>query len=159
MMELRERRFPDRDGGGSTEVLIDDPSVTRNPQKTQGLWVLFVGAEMRDEVIKGLLRGVENGIFTSVGFEEAPANSGDSQSSVWAMEEGYVTRRMLKARLESFERMGLDGGWIYCDTGAERHKSARRTLRGKGPQDLVTEIDYRKGGDEPITREAHLPRM
>ena len=157
-MELRKRRFQDCDGGGSTKVLIDDPSFMSNPQRTHGIWALFVTAEMRDEVIKGILREVESGIFNSVWFEETPVSSGDSESYVLVMEEGYVTRRILKARLESFERMGLDRGWIYCDTGVERHKSARRTLCGKGPQDLVTEIDYRKGGDEPIIREAHLPR-
>ena len=159
MMTLRERRLPDHVVGGSTKVLIDDPSVTTNPQRTHGLWILFVSAEMRTEVIRGLLLGVENGIFTSVGFQEEPANSGITENFVFAMEEGYVTRRKLKARLESFERMGFDGGWLYIDTGAERRNSARRTLSGKGPRDLITEIDYRKGGGEPVTRQAHLPRM
>lgn len=151
-MALRERSLPDSEGGGSTRLRIDNPDVKRNPQKTLGIWILFVSAETRDKVIQGLRRGVENGLFTSVWLDEAPADSGGPKSSVWAMEEGYVTRRMLKARLEAFERMGFDGGWIYCDAGAERHKSARRALCGKSPRPPVTEFDYRAGGDEHVRR-------
>ena len=144
-MTLRERRLPDGEGGGSTRLRIDNPGVKINPQKTHGVWILSVSAETRIKVIQGLRCGVENGLFTSVWLDEVPADSGGSKSSVWAMEEGYVTRRMLKARLEAFERMGFDGGWIYCDAGAERHKSARRALCGKSPRPPVTEFDYRGG--------------
>ena len=157
MMTLRERRFLGDEGKGTTRVLVDDPSVKVNPQKTQGLWVLFVSAETRDVVIQGLQVGVESGLFILVGFDEVPSGTDGATSSVFAMEEGYVTRRTLKARLAAFERLGFDGGWIYCDTGAERHKSARRALCGRSPRPPIKELDFRGDGDEPIVREAHLP--
>ena len=158
MMTLRERRFPGGESEDTTRVLIDDPSVKVNPQKTHGLWVLFVSAETRDEVIQGLQKGVESGQFTLVGYDEALVDTDGSKSSVFAMEEGYVTRRTLKVRLAAFGLMGFDGSWIYCDTGAERHQSARRALCGKSPRSPVTELDFRGGGDEPIVREARLPK-
>ncbi len=158
MMTLREQRLSYGGGGDSTVLRVDNPDLTKSAHKAHGLWILGVSAETRDKVIEGVQRGVESGVFTSALLDVSPNATGGPRSFVYVMEEGYVTRRTLKTRLEAFERMGLNGGWFYIDTGAQRHKSARRVLCGNGPRPPVTELDYRGGGDEPVEREAHLPK-
>jgi len=156
-MTLREQRIAE-DGGVSTTVLIDEPSVKVNPNKNLGVWALPLTAETRDKVVQGLLQGVEEGIFTAVVFKDAPSSSKFVENLVLAWEEGYLTRRDLKARLDYFRRIGFDDGWFYSDVGAERHKSARRMLCARDTRSPISEFLHRAGNDKPIIREARLPK-
>lgn len=159
-MSVRERFIPDDGNTGATMLLIDELEFKSSRAKTHGMWLLFVSESACDAVIGGLRLMVEDkrNQFTAVMTDMSVMELNDSKVLVCVSDEGALYRRRLGKCLRAFDQIGVDGSWMFCDGGADRHKTARRFLLGKRPLDLVTEMDYRRGGIEPIIRKFSVPK-
>lgn len=151
-MSVRERFVTDEGGADAAMVIIDDPDFKSNPTKTHGIWSLFVSEAASEEVIEGLRLSVERKQFTAVMTDKTIVKPEGSMILVCVFHEGALYRRHLWESLRTFDKIGVDGNWIYCDLGANRHKAPRRLLLGNRVLGSVTEIDYRREGVKPIVR-------
>ena len=159
-MPQRESLYPAEAGADATLLLVDDPEFPINSAKTHGIWILSVSEAVHGEVTDHLRRMMaeeKKYQFVSVMIDRSETGLSGHMKRVFVFDEGALYRRRLGACLRAFEQIGVDGSWIYCDCGADRHKACRRLLMGKHPLSEVNEIDFRKGGDEPVAHEFPVP--
>ena len=157
-MKVHDLLIQDLAGSDVARFMIDESSVKMNSQKTQGIWLLFLRDEDNDDVTQTLRRSVKQGIFRTLVTDKSVVQFDGPKKLVTVMEEGYVNRPRLWDHLRSFDRMGVDGDWMYCDVGSQRDEKARRLLIGTQPLGPVTEIIYRRDGDRRIVRQIPFGR-
>ena len=129
-----------------------------NAYISHGMWVLFVNDDVRVNVVAWLEQQLESGPFVLFGFGETDEGSSFPKSYVFAVEEGYLTRRHLWARMSELHNLGVVGPWLYEDVGSKRHTITRRILSGQSTRSNVTEVDYRESAEMPTERVIPFPR-
>ena len=157
-MKVHDPFVQDLIGSDVARFTIDGLSTPRNSQKTQGIWLLFLRDEDIDDITETLRRSVKQGAFHTLLIDESVVQFDGPRKLVSIMEEGYVNRPRLWDRLRAFDRMGVEGDWMYIDVGSQRDEKARRLLIGKRPLGPVTEILYRRDGDKRVIREIPFSR-
>jgi hypothetical protein len=157
-MKVHDNLIEDIAGNDVARFIINESSAKMNPQKTQGIWLLFLQDEGNDDIIQTLRRSLKQGDFHTLVTDNSVVQFSGLKKLVTVMEEGYVNRPRLWDRLRSFDRMGVEEDWMYCDVGSQRDEKARRLLIGTQPLGPVTEIIYRRDGDRRIIREIPFGR-
>jgi hypothetical protein len=157
-MKVHDFLIQDLAGSDVARLTIDESRTDSTSQKTQGIWLLFLRDVDNDDIIQTLRQSVKHGVFHTLVTDKSVVKFDGPKKLVTVMEEGYVNRPRLWDHLRSFDRMGVEGDWMYCDVGSQRDEKARRLLIGTRPLGPVTEIIYRRDGDRRIVREVPFGR-